>query len=116
MGWNSTVVVYHDALDQIKNDPDFGRNLAEAISGLPLLKHHGKTHADVQAGNHSNAAMVVESHHADSCAVVTVAGNLGICHVTAHGWDHHKPEGAERMLRAWADKLGFELVRRASLD
>lgn len=112
MGWNTTVVVYNDALDQIKTDPHFGSRLANAISSLQIRQHAGESTVNVEAGNHSNAAMVVESHHADSCAVVTVAGNLGIHQLTTHGWDHHTPEGTERVLRAWADKLGFDLVKR----
>jgi len=31
MGYNTTVVVYNDALDQIESDPQFGANLAAAI-------------------------------------------------------------------------------------
>ncbi len=111
MGWNTTVVVYNDALNAIKNDPDFGRKLAEAITRR-AAGIRAEDHVDVPAGNHANAAMVVESHHADSTAVVTVAGNLGILQAQTYGWDHHTPEGAERVLRDWADKQGFELVKK----
>lgn len=31
MGYNTTVVVYNDALDQIANDPEFGKKLVAAI-------------------------------------------------------------------------------------
>lgn len=111
MGWNTTVVVYNDALGAIKDDPEFGRKLAEAISRRSA-GIRGDDPVDVPAGNHANAAMVVESHHADSTAVITVAGNLGILQAQTYGWDHHTPEGSERVLRAWAEKLGFDLVQK----
>lgn len=113
MGWNTTLVVYNDALAAIENDPQFGRKLADAVRELPARRHTGRTHVDVPAGNHVNAAMVVESHHADTTAIVTVAGNLGICQATVRGWNHHTPEGAENALRTWAGQLGFDLVRQS---
>ena len=110
MGYNTTVVVYNDALDQIASDPQFGKNLATAIKSLPEVRRGGRDAVDVPAGNHSNAARVVETHHADYTVVITVGGNLGVAQASRHGYDHHTTEGAERMLRAWADKLGFELT------
>lgn len=112
MGFNTTVVVYNDALEQIAGDPEFGAALARAVRSLPLARAGGDKTVDVPAGNHCNAAMVVETHHADQTTVVTVAGNLGVLQAQFFGWDHHTPEGAEKALRAWADKLGFDLVKR----
>lgn len=112
MGWNTTVVVLNDALDQIEKDPHFGANLARAVRHMPVARHHGESRVDVAAGNHCNAACVVESHHADSTVLVSVGGNLGIEQASTYGWNHHEPAGQERLLRAWADKLGFELVRK----
>ena len=73
MGLNTTVVVINDELDQIENDPNFGKNLVEAIRELPT----GRKNIDVRAGNCVNAASVVESHHADFDVLVKVGGNLG---------------------------------------
>ena len=36
MGWNSTVVVMHDSLGIIAQDPEFGKNLASAINSMQL--------------------------------------------------------------------------------
>lgn len=107
MGYNTTVVVINDALDQIEKDPEFGRKLARAISEVGGYR---KT-IDVSAGNHANAATVVESHHADLTAVVTVGGNLGINHFTQRGWNHHTEEGQVELLKAWAKRLGYTLVQ-----
>jgi len=71
MGCNTTILVLNDALDQIENDPDFGKNLVRAI--LTLDREGG----NVSAGNHVNAATVIETHHADGNMVVVVGGNRG---------------------------------------
>lgn len=72
MGWNTTVVVLNDALDQIKNDPKFGEKLYYAC----LEVQRGKP-VDVSAGYHCNAATVIETHHADIDVLVRVGGNYG---------------------------------------
>ncbi len=110
MGWNTTVVVLNDALDQIEKDPQFGASLARAIRHMPVARHRGEDRIDVAAGNHCNAACVIESHHADSTALVSVGGNLGLEQLVVHGWNHHEQAGQERLLRAWAEKLGFEVT------
>lgn len=109
MGYNTTVVVINDALDQIAKDPQFGANLARAIR----QKAGVRSRIDVESGNHCNAAHIVETHHADQTVLVSVGGNLGIPHLTHHEWNHHEPEGQVSLLKAWADKLGFDLVKKA---
>lgn len=82
MGWNTTVVVLNDALDQIEKDPLFGKKLAQAIRDL----HDPKGWRDVSAGNHCNAAEVIETHHADYNVLVSIGGNTGkIIKQNAHG-------------------------------
>jgi len=70
MGMNTTVVILNDALHQIENDPEFGKNLSHSI----MTHHNG---GDVRAGNHCNAAQVIETHHADDNVIVVVGGNRG---------------------------------------
>lgn len=109
MGYNTTVVVYNDAVGSIAEDPEFGKNLAKAICQMTGRDRH----IDVPSGCHANAAMVVETHHADNTSLITVAGNLGIKHLEIHGWNHHEAAGQERVLREWANQLGFDLVPKA---
>jgi hypothetical protein len=75
MGFNTTVVVLNDALDQIANDPEFGKKLADAIRCIGYRP--GPHSLYVTAGNHSNAASVVETHHSSMTVVVAVGGNYG---------------------------------------
>lgn len=105
MGFNTTVVIMNDALGEIAKDPNFGKNLAAAVSECGGRNHR----VDVCAGNHGNAAHVVESHHADSTCIVTVGGNLGIKQLESFGWNHHEQEGQLELLLAWSSKMGFSL-------
>lgn len=71
MGFNTTVVILNDALHEIEADPEFGKKLGAAIREL------SPTPIWVAAGHHGNAAVVVESHHADHLVVVEVGLNMG---------------------------------------
>ena len=73
MGFNATVVVMMDSLDQIKEDPEFGSNLAAAV--MKVSAYGGS--ADVHSGSFCNAATVIECHHADYDVLVKVGGNYG---------------------------------------
>lgn len=108
MGYNTSVVVINNALDQIANDQNFGKNLAEAVRSLS--GRAPGTRIDVAAGNHCNAAHVVETHHADQTTIITVGGNLGLLRASAYGWTD-TPETQKALLAAWAEKLGYHLVK-----
>lgn len=92
MGFNSTIVVMNDALDQIRDDPEFGKKLYYAIlesgSGLKPNRQF------VRAGNHMNAAMVIETHHADTAMIVAVGANGGRVVGNTH-WEQMRVEGDE---------------------
>ncbi len=96
MGYNTTVVVYNDALGDIAADPNFGSKLASAIRRVGTYRKP----EDVSACTHANAARVIETHHADSTAVVAIGGNDGTVLVTSYGWDHADLDWQERVLKA----------------
>lgn len=108
MGFNTTVVVMNDALGAIERDPDFGKKLSQAIAQVCVERDP----VDVSAMGHCNAATVIETHHADQTAIVTVGGNYGTLQVYSWGHSHHTAESAEKHLREWAEKLGFTLSKK----
>ena len=114
MGWNTTVVVLNDALDQIAKDPKFGEKLARAISSLSteqyITEREGRQFygVDVDAGNHCNAATVIETHHADVQKLVLVGGNMGedLGAVWLGGGEEPKEL---RLARSLAEHYGYHL-------
>jgi hypothetical protein len=81
MGFQATVVVLLDRLQDIENDAKFGKKLAEAIRyratrsaeydkpGTPGYKYCG--------AEATGQTEVIEVHHADDHMVVAVGGNCG---------------------------------------
>jgi hypothetical protein len=108
MGFNTTVIVMNDALHDIERDPLFGKKLSDAISSASLRDDP----IDVSAMNHVNAATVIETHHNSANVVVAVGGNCGTVLGWDHGDTHHKPADKERILRALANELGYNLHRK----
>ena len=109
MGSQATVMVYVDAIHLIEKDLDFGRRLAEAIRDRgPRLDGTPVRVSSFQ----SDAAVVVETHHADTTVVVASgqnhAGVLGVGLGTAD-----TPEGRLSLVRALADEMGFTLAPKA---
>ena len=114
MGYNTTVIVLNDAVDQIAKDPQFGKKLADAISSIRtdqyLTEQAGKKYygTDVSAGNHCNAATVIETHHADITKVILVGGNMG--EDIGAAWLRKADEPKELQLaRALAEEHGYHL-------
>ncbi len=113
MGFNTTVLVQNDALGAIENDTEFGKKLSNAI-GMLSLRMHDEHGVDISSGGNVNAATVLETHHADNIAIVAVGGNYAtMLHQVGGRISHHKVEDQEKLLKEWADKLGFRLVKKS---
>ncbi len=84
MGYNTSVIVLNDALEDIESDPNFGKKLAAAIRERNL-NPNGRP-IDVSAWGHCNAASVIETHHADQTSVVLIGGNTAKVLGTAFGY------------------------------
>ncbi len=76
MGYNTTVVIYNDCLDMIKDDPEFGKNLSEAISRVGCCGKHETLYARGERC-YGNVGLVIEAHHADETVCVSVGQNYG---------------------------------------
>jgi len=92
MGYNATVVVLCDRLDEIENDPEFGKKLARAI--------RAKNHEDVYI---TGQTQVIAVAHADTMQVVAVGGNTG----RVIGWGHYSSsnEDLAEAVRSEAKKV-----------
>ena len=112
MGYNTSVIVLNDALHDIENDPEFGKNLAQAVLRSSLHQTGHRMDLDIRAGCHCNAAAVIETHHADQTALIAVGGNYGNCLGTTWGYSHHEKEQQLEVLRRIADQFGYSLRKK----
>lgn len=116
MGYNTTVVVMNDSLHDIEKDPEFGKNLAQAIKS-ESIRHYRPGSQYVRALGSANAAEVIESHHADGQVAVVVGGNcgevLGYAGTCRNGNEYVKDETERKTqyLKRLAHELGFRLVK-----
>lgn len=111
MGFNTTVVVLNDALNNIRDDPNFGERLASAI----MTAFGGQKPVDVPAvtpggGVFCNAATVIESHHADGYRAILVGGNCGlVVEGVAVGYHDTDEDRSLELLKMLAHKHGYAL-------
>lgn len=114
MGFNTTVVVMNDALGTIKDDPEFGKELASAISKAACFGKHQDVPAETQTAGggrsvYSNAATVVASDHADVRRLLLTGENtmedLGIV------WPYGEGNLELRVLKALANRLGYYVAK-----
>jgi len=108
VGWNTTVVVMNDALNEIENDPDFGRKLKHAVNSLFVRSGP----IDVAAGVMTGAARAIETHQSDMTSLLAVGGNCAARLHMSLGWTQCDPEEQLRLLREWADASGYRLVKK----
>lgn len=111
MGFNTSVIVLNDALGQIEEEKEFGKRIARAVNQLSLHTHsvHG---IDIPAGNHANAATVVETHHADRTTLLAFGGNCVSQLYATYGWKHQDEDFRIRLLKEFADSLGYNIVKK----
>lgn len=104
MGYNTAILVLNDALDEIAGDSELGKKLVAAIQTQSIQR----CAANVQAGNHVNAATVIETHHADRTALIAVGGNNATVLLETHGWRH----GDKQMQYRLSEELDATVTRR----
>lgn len=113
MGHNTAVLILNDALDQIENDPDFGKNLAQAIRRTSSSAER----IDVRAGNHCNAATVLATQHADFAQIFVVGGNCGF--KLGDFWmceDWRENSTQMEIIRRLAEKHGYTLRKKPKTE
>lgn len=97
MGYNSTIVIYNDALSSIERNPNFGKELDRAIGEVACWNRP----VDIPGG------MVVETHHADGDAIVRIGGNRG----EVLGYTYHAQDKLD-VLKQLAREMGYRLVKK----
>ena len=120
MGYNSTILILNDGLDDIERDlPAWWESVKRKILSMDTEQRgHADGHyglGDVGAGCHANCSTVLACHHADEVVVMAVGGNhasfLGSVY---NGGKHSDPKDQLDILKRLADKRGYRLVKKHS--
>ena len=111
MGYQTTLVIKNDALNDIDTDPKgWWDKTSQIIQGF-----FGAKPRDYGHGTHSNGFTVASVAHADVTTVIAVGQN----HSTVLGQysrqDHHTPEKQVELLKKLADDLGYRLVKKTKV-
>lgn len=107
MGNRTVVVLYNDQTSEWEKDPDLGRKIAAGANNCFLSMPGPQTDLDY--------GRVVECKHADSHTLAILEGYR--FNPVAHGfWCNSQSFEAmnEALLRNWADRLGFRLVKKSA--
>lgn len=102
MGYNTNITICNDHLGDYERNPE---RFTRVICGGAL-----KRDGDDQWG-----ITVVPSEHADATQLVAAGGNFATKVFT--GWycgSHHTEDGQVKLLRQWADSLGYRISKKPS--
>lgn len=109
MGYNTSVLLMNDALEDIKSDKEFGPKLVQACA--EVFQWRGKM-APVRARTYENAAYVIETHHSSQTAILAMGGGYGTVLGHHYGIKHHTPDVQLAILKDLASQLGYEIRRK----
>ena len=90
MGFQSTLYINNDALDDIGEDPEFGKKVRDAV-----LKSVFDKPVDIHGLHYSNVATVIECHHANQTAIVAMGGCYGNVIGTVSGGNLNLHDGTD---------------------
>ncbi len=98
MGFNTALMVLNDRLDEIRNDPHFGRRVSDAV----MEACHRKE-------KHFGSFSMLPTQHADTVQVISVGFNS--INLLGYAWS----DDPEIILRGLANQYGYRLVKRRKL-
>lgn len=106
MGNISTVLVLHDYLHDIKNDPNFGETMSNVIA-----RFYAGGPGSIDVGPSCGAAKVIETHHNSVARAILVDGSLGRVlpsHTMSNSMDDLE------VLRSIAFRMGYTLRKKGT--
>lgn len=100
MGFNTTLVLMNDRLEDIRKDPEFGRALADAVEEFPL--------SDVRPYPTGHGIYIIERHDSSLASVVVSHNHSGECIAVLDSPKDVK----QNVMRALAKELGYRIVKQ----
>jgi hypothetical protein len=113
MGYNSVLFICNDGIGEIEKDP---KGFFEKFKHTQFIGQNVDKNAQGSFGFgcHSNGFQAVYQGHADAQALIAVGGNYAtVVHSEFAGnKGHHDEEDKVRLLRNWADEMGYRIVKK----
>ena len=98
MGYNTALMILNDRLHEIKDDPDFGKKIYDAVV---------MSRVDKNRQPYLPQVTILPSEHADVAQVVLITANS----MQTLGFGYWK-DSKEDLLRKLACEAGFRLVKK----
>jgi hypothetical protein len=113
MGYNSTLFILNDVMDEIDKDPAGWWAKAKA-SLMKAYFHEDYREREFGHGRAGNGFAAISNEHADMTVLIAVGGNHAtVLHRVSNGGRHHTDEDQLALAKAWAERLGYRLVKRS---
>lgn len=110
MGFNTVALILNDAVHLIEQDPDFGKNVGDAVASFswpPNRRDASISARSPEGGSCYPALTIVSMAHADVPQVCVVAYNSG-----ASLWAKDCPEWAISAAAAALEYHGYKVTKR----
>ena len=113
MGYNTTVLLLNDAMGEIEKDPAGWWRETKHQAYLFHERERKECGQDYGLGNHANGFEIAQIAHADVTSVIAVGGNYSTLLLAEIGLGYqHTEEGQVKILKALAEKLGYNVSRK----
>jgi hypothetical protein len=110
MGFQSTIMILNDAMEEIDKDPKGWWQKTKSL----ITRHNGtKSPEEYGFGTHGNGFTLVDVHHADNTSVIAVGGNHASLLTRLSKHPHHDEKGQIELLKALAKEHGYRLVKES---
>jgi hypothetical protein len=114
MGYQTLLMILNDTLsDCVKNAQDT-MDAIESRAGSGMDDEVMERMVGYRVRALPGQMAVPAIHHASDTVLVASGGNCCTKLLHAGNIHHHTPEGQIELLEAWADKLGYRVVKKRS--
>lgn len=105
MGFRSVIIINNDVCHNLRNDPEIGGKILNAIDGF-WVRELNNSKTDFGIGT------VVQETHADNTTLSIIGKNgaFTLEDVAATHWNDPNPELS--LLKQFADSLGYKIVKK----
>ena len=114
MGYNTVVLFLNDTIQKATENASETMNAICARAGGAMDDERLKDYS-FSVQNHyylPYGIKIPTIHHADTTVLLAIGGNYATKLHETYGWSHHEEKDQVRILKEWADKLGYNISKK----